>query len=74
MENYVILKPISERFSRISKEITDDEIRCLIKDELRKQLGKAIDFGRLQDVIEEVMDESEDKIKEMIMESMKRKL
>lgn len=73
-ETYVTLKPISERFSRISKEITDDDIRCLIKDELRKQLSKCIDFSGLQEIIEEFMEEQQDNIKGMLMESMKKRL
>jgi len=28
-ENYIILKPIAERFNRIANSISDDEIRSL---------------------------------------------
>ena len=30
-ESYIILKPIAERFNRIAKEISDEEIKNLIK-------------------------------------------
>lgn len=36
-ESYIILKPISERFNKIANEITDDEIKGLIKSELQRQ-------------------------------------
>ena len=45
-ENYIILKPIVERFSRIANEMTDDDIKNLIKSSLREQLS-TIDIGRL---------------------------
>lgn len=40
-ESYIILKPIAERFNRIANEITDDEIKQLIKSELREQLRES---------------------------------
>ena len=43
-ENYIVLKPIAERFNHIASDITDGEIRSLIKSELREQL-KCVDFG-----------------------------
>lgn len=44
IENYIILKPISERFNKIANEITDDEIKSLIKEGIREQLSK-LDFS-----------------------------
>ena len=38
-ESYIILKPIAERFNRITNEITDDEIKDLIKSSLREQIA-----------------------------------
>ena len=35
-ENYIILKLIAERFNKIANSISDDEIKSLIKDEIRK--------------------------------------
>ena len=40
-ESYIVLKPIAERFSRIANEITDDDIKSLIKSELREQLRES---------------------------------
>ena len=52
-ESYIVLKPIAERFSRVASEITDDEIKQIIKSEMREQLGR-IRFG---DVLGELVDE-----------------
>ena len=52
-ESYIVLKPIAERFSRVASEITDDEIKQIIKSEMREQLGR-IRFG---DVLSELVDE-----------------
>ena len=52
-ESYIVLKPIAERFSRVAAEITDDEIKHIIKSEMREQLGR-IRFG---DVLSELVDE-----------------
>lgn len=52
-ESYIVLKPIAERFGRIAADISDDEIRQIIKSEMREQLGR-IRFG---DVLSEMVDE-----------------
>lgn len=52
-ESYIVLKPIAERFSRIASEITDDEIKSLIKSEMREQI-RSVNFG---DTIGEVIAE-----------------
>jgi len=52
-ESYIVLKPIAERFSLVASEITDDEIKQIIKSEMREQLGR-IRFG---DVLSELVDE-----------------
>ncbi|MPM00586.1 hypothetical protein SDC9_46813 [bioreactor metagenome] len=52
-ESYIVLKPIAERFARVAADISDDEIRQIIKSEMREQLGR-IRFG---DVLSELADE-----------------
>jgi hypothetical protein len=73
-ESYIILKPISERFNRIAKEITDDEIKYLIKDTIKEQLIKTVSLWKAQDVIDEFIYDHEDEIKELTMASIKDKL
>ena len=73
-ESYIVLKPIAERFSRIASEITDEEIRTLIKSELSQQL-KTINFkGLVGDTLGEWVLENEDTIKKLALESLTSKL
>lgn len=44
-QDYVTLKPISERFKEVAMSITDDEIKSIIKEELRNQIRDQVDFG-----------------------------
>lgn len=44
-QDYIILKPIAERFKEVAMSIPDDEIRDIIKDELRKQVREQFNFG-----------------------------
>lgn len=73
-ETYVALKPISERFSKVANEITDAEIKDLIKDAMRGQLKSVVDFCRVAELIENFVESHEAKINEMIMDSLKAKL
>ena len=75
-ESYIILKPIAERFNRITNEITDAEIKDLIKSELREQIA-CMDLGSyLCDIADVYFDSDEQvvKIQKMIEESIKNKL
>lgn len=72
-ESYIILKPIAERFNRIAKEITDEDIKQLIKSELREQL-RAYDFGYDVKVIMDEWFEDEkniESVQNMIEKSIK---
>lgn len=52
-ESYIVLKPIAERFSRIAGEITDEEIKNIIKSAMREQVSQ-IDFAStIQIVVDE---------------------
>ena len=44
-QDYIILKPIAERFKEIAATITDKEIKDIIKSELRDQIRNQVDFG-----------------------------
>jgi hypothetical protein len=75
-ESYIVLKPIAERFSRVASEITDDEIKDLIKSELRDQI-KALRFGQvLGDVIDEWLEQEDvaDLIYKTLTDSIKNRL
>ena len=73
-ENYIILKPIAERFNKIASEITDEEIKSLIKSELREQIRK-IDFTyEVKSIIEEYLDENSDEVLTFYKNGLKEKL
>ena len=46
VQDYITLKPIAERFKEVAMSISDDEIKALIKEELREQIRSQVDFGR----------------------------
>lgn len=74
-ESYIVLNPITERFTRIADEITDDEIKNLIISGLKEQL-KSVDLGRLVGYIVEAYFEDEtniETIQNLIEESIKNK-
>lgn len=56
-ENYIVLKPIAERFANVASSISDAEIRDLIKSELRQ---------RIKDVLKEATDNSMWKLSEVV--------
>ena len=75
-ESYIVLKPIAERFNRIAKEITDSEIKDLIKSSLREQVA-CMDLGSyLREIADSYFDSDEqvEKIQKMIEESIRSKL
>lgn len=73
-ENYIILKPIAERFNKIASEITDEEIKSLIKSELREQIRK-IDFTyEVKSIIEEYLDENSDEVLTFYKNGLEEKL
>jgi len=73
-ENYIILKPIAERFNRIAKEISDEDIKGIIKNAMREQIKNIFDFSRLEELTDTYIDENEDKIKQMIAETISNRL
>ena len=44
-QDYIALKPIAERFKKVAMSISDDEIKAIIKEELREQIRNQVDFG-----------------------------
>ena len=73
-ENYVILKPISERFSRIANEITDEELKYIIVSTLRQQVEQKVNFTDIVDICDAYVDDHEDDIKEWTEEAIKNRL
>ena len=75
-ESYIILKPIAERFNRITNEITDDEIKDLIKSSLREQLRENEIARSVGFVIDEWFEDDKniEFIKDAVEESIRNKL
>ena len=75
-ESYIILKPIAERFNRIANEITDDEIKDLIKSSLREQLRENEITRSIGFIIDEWFEDDKniEFIKDAIEESIRNKL
>lgn len=69
-ENYLILKPIAERFSRVSAEITDEDIKYIIKELMREKISEALDFSAIQDKLVEWVDNNEDLIIHAMQDSI----
>jgi len=69
-ENYIILKPIAERFNRIAKEISDEDIKYIIKEAMWEQIKSIFDFSRLEELTYEYIDKNEEDIKQMIADSI----
>lgn len=73
-ESYIVLKPISERFNRIAKEMSDDEIKDIIKSSLREEVKK-IDFAyKIQEIVDDYLDNNNDYITGMFKKSIAERL
>lgn len=69
-ENYLILKPIAERFSRVSSEITDDDIKYIIKQVMREKISDALDFSVVQEKLNDWVDDNSDRIVHAMQEAI----
>lgn len=73
-ETYITLKPIAERFSNIANEITDEEIKDLIKSCMREKIAEVIDFNGITQIVDEFVSNNEENIAEAIKFSLSKKL
>lgn len=74
--DYITLKPIAERFKEVAATISDDEIRSLIKEELREQIRSQVEFGStvaewVEDYFED--DDTVEFVKKCFIDSIKKK-
>lgn len=61
-ETYLILKPIAERFSRVASEITDDDIKYIIKQVMKEKISDALNFSVVQEKLTDWVDNNSDQI------------
>lgn len=76
-EDYIKLKPIADRFKEVAMSILDDEIRQIIKDELREQIRKQVNFGyNLENLTEEWFEDvkNQDFVLDTLKEGIVRKI
>lgn len=75
--DYIALKPLANRFKEAAESITDDEIKEIIKDQLRCKIDEAIgdiDFYNVQGMLEEYLGEKSYEICDMAIKGIKRRL
>ena len=73
-ENYIVLKPIAERFSKVASEITDSDIETIIKDVMKERIADVIDFSSITDKISEFVENNEALIVHAVFDSIAKRL
>ena len=73
-ENYIVLKPIAERFSKVASEITDSDIKTIIKDVMKERIADVIDFSSITDKISEFVENNEELIVHAVIDSIAKRL
>ena len=73
-ENYIVLKPIAERFSKVASEITDSDIETIIKDVMKERIADVIDFSSITDKISEFVENNEEIIVHAVLDSIAKRL
>ena len=73
-ENYIILKPIAERFKRIANVLTDEDIRNIIKSELRNQIQKLDFTSEIETIVEDYIEDNPEEILSMYKTGLKERL
>ena len=72
-ENYIILKPIAERFNKIANFISDDEIKSLIKDEMRDQLKRINFSSQIEEIISDYINNNQEDVLNLYKNELKNK-
>ena len=73
-ENYLILKPIAERFNRVASEITDDDIKYIIKQVMKDKIQDAIDFSVVEEKLIEWIDNNSDQVVHAMQDALCERL
>jgi len=73
-QDYISLKPIAERFKEVAASISNDEIKSLIKEELREQIRNQVNFGSIISELVETELEKNDKWKDLVLNCMEESI
>ena len=73
-ENYLILKPIAERFNRVANEITDNDIKYMITSLMKEKISESINFDIVVDIINDHIENHKDEIAHAAMDSLAKRL
>ena len=73
-ENYLILKPIAERFNRVANEITDNDIKYMITSLMEEKISESINFDIVADIINDYIENHKDEIAHAAMDSLAKRL
>ena len=73
-ENYLILKPIADRFSRVSAEITDSDIKYMIMEVMKEKISEAIDFSVVEEKLTEWIDNNSDQVVHVMQDAIVERL
>ena len=73
-ENYLILKPIADRFSRVSAEITDNDIKYMIMEAMKEKISEAIDFSVVEEKLTEWIDNNSDQVVHVMQDAIVERL
>ena len=73
-ENYLILKPIAERFNRVADTITDEDIRYMITSLMKEKISESINFDVIADIINDHIENHKDEIAHAAMDSLAKRL
>ena len=74
IDNYLILKGMSEKFNKIASEMSDEEIKRIITRTLQEKLEKLIFVGQLDEIISDYLEDNKDEIAYILKKSITDKL
>jgi mannitol-1-phosphate/altronate dehydrogenase len=73
-ENYIVLKPIAERFNKVAETISDEDIKSIIKEAMKEQILGAFDFDKIGEITDEYIDTHSSEIENTISESTNNRI
>lgn len=73
-EDYIVLKPIAERFNKVAETITDDDIKSIIKEAMKEQIAGTFDFDKISEITDTYIENHSDDITNMVSESINKRL